>query len=75
MKYERNNGSLKWSAFLINFIVHFKISELILKENSSTPLSSTFKRFSSEIFFKEWFKAQYTTQYIPQYHLGVLVYM
>ena len=40
------------------FLVLFKISELLLKENSSAPQSSTFKRFSSELFFKECFKAQ-----------------
>ena len=34
------------------------MSELTLKGNSSVPLSSSFKIFSSKICFKEWFKAQ-----------------
>ena len=44
--------------FKFIFLMHFKISELILKEISSAPQGSTFKRFSFELFFKECFKAQ-----------------
>ena len=58
INYERDRGPLKGSDFLINFIVHFDISQFIWKVKSSAPWSKIFKRFSFDDFLKDPFKVQ-----------------
>ena len=55
---EKNREPLKQSAFLINFIVLFKISEFIWEVKSSASESKIFKSFSSDQFSKGPLKAQ-----------------
>ena len=54
----KKQRATKQSAFLINFIVHFKISEFIWEVKSSAPYVKFSKNFFSKKFFKDSFKAQ-----------------